>query len=159
MRRACGGCKAVPSGNVCSSSYYADPKLYNNVTVFVPDGSSSEYVKRDYRKLTKKQFTAKMGSYACRQVVPVDEKPSQLLALADCADTAVDIEDVQLQDGMQLVMVVGAEGASKKIEKSVRGSTCPYRHSTGVFITSFTSWNACSRSAHPIHEASGLDLQ
>ncbi|PNW88116.1 hypothetical protein CHLRE_01g014950v5 [Chlamydomonas reinhardtii] len=60
-----------------------------------------------------------MGSYACRQVVPVDEKPSQLLALADCADTAVDTEDVQLQDGMQLAMVVGAEGASKKIEKSV----------------------------------------
>lgn len=102
--------------------------------MFVPDGPSLDYVKRYYRKLTKKQFTAKMGSYACRQVVPVDEKPSQLLALADCADTAVDTEDVQLQDGMQLAMVVGAEGASKKIEKSVRGSLCSYRHSTGLFI-------------------------
>ncbi len=72
---------------VCSFSHSADQKLYNNITVFMPAGLS-DYVKRDYRMLSKQQFVAKMDSNHCRQVVPVDEQPSQLLALRDCADTA-----------------------------------------------------------------------
>ncbi|GLC35397.1 hypothetical protein PLESTM_000315600 [Pleodorina starrii] len=90
-------------------------KLFNNITVFVRGRYG--YVKRDYVKLTQTQFLQKMQREGCVRVVPVDEQPSQILAVDDCTDKAVDVDDVQLQDNMRLAVVVGAEDASNWLEQ------------------------------------------
>ncbi len=121
--------------------------------------------------LSKQQFVVKMNSNDCRQVVPVDQQPSQLLALRDCADTAVDIEDVQLQDGMRLAMVAGAEDGGNRIKHAVRGSLCTYTHSTGLFIYFVDVQHICAlhsvystlctplSALHSLHSGSGLRLE
>lgn len=76
-------------------------------------------MKRDYKKLTKQQFLQKMAREPCKRVVQVDEQPSQVMAVEDCADTAVDIDDVQLQDGMRLAVVANVEDSTSKLMKSV----------------------------------------
>ncbi len=80
---------------------------------------SSGYAKRDYKKLTKQQFLQKMAREPCKRVVQVDEQPSQVMAVEDCADTAVDIDDVQLQDGMRLAVVANVEDSTSKLMNSV----------------------------------------
>ncbi len=114
--------------------------MFNNITVFIL-GCYGGYVKCDYPKLTKSQFEKKMARQRCACVVPVDAQPSQILALEDCADAAVDIDDVQLHDGMRLAVVASrgaalvgcAENASNKLEKTVGWFTL-HTHTTGMSI-------------------------
>ncbi|KAG2452714.1 hypothetical protein HYH02_002946 [Chlamydomonas schloesseri] len=111
--------RATPAGGGDGTRRDAniDPHLYNNVTVFVVGRSG--YVKREYRQLSKNQFLKKMERERSIRVVPVDEQPREVLVVDDCADTAVDIDDLTLTDGMRLAVVVGAEYERIKLEQQV----------------------------------------
>lgn len=93
--------------------------LFNNITVFIPGSSGSGYAPRHFPKLSEKQFEMKMGRERYFRVVPVKEQPSQLLALDDCPYQAVDIDDVELQDDMQLAVVVGAPDVLRQAQEQV----------------------------------------
>lgn len=98
---------------VGSAAGAAGPELFNNITVFVPGRSG--YVKRKYSELSKDKFITKILREGSTRVVRVNAQPSKVLVVDDCADTAVDVDDVQLQDDIQLAVVVRAEDAINKL--------------------------------------------
>ncbi|PNH08294.1 hypothetical protein TSOC_005176, partial [Tetrabaena socialis] len=83
------------------------PRLFHDITVFVPH--SCGYLRRSFREITHEQLSTKLSAKGFDAVHLVDDKPQQLLQLRDCEHTAIDIDDVELRDGMQLAVVVWGE--------------------------------------------------
>ncbi|KAG2497111.1 hypothetical protein HYH03_004702 [Edaphochlamys debaryana] len=97
-----------------------------NITVFWPNrtgrSASSAYVKKDYPKLSPAQLQQRLIREKYYRVLPVDAAPAQLLQFEDCADGALDVEDVELRDGMRLAVVVNA-AASTPAEEQLKAMT------------------------------------
>lgn len=88
-------------------------------------------MKRKYSELSKDKFITKILREGSTRVVRVNAQPSKVLVVDDCADTAVDVDDVQLQDDIQLAVVVRAEDAINKLVPTVSRFSL-HTHTTGL---------------------------
>jgi hypothetical protein len=93
--------------------------MYSKVTIYLPDHSTRVTCLHQAKLLqVDRQPVEKKLSRINYEVLPVDEQPPQLLQLADCSDSAMEIEDVEMRDGMKLSVVVN-ERVSMLLEQQV----------------------------------------
>ena len=105
----------------------AESLLYNNITVYIPKAGTDRYVVRHKKHATLKQLASRLTAKGFELVMKVESAPAELLT---CSDEAQDIDEVELEDGMQLAVVVDApflpyDETSKRIaglEKMVRAA-------------------------------------
>ena len=88
------------------------PELFNNIVVFLPDLDTGDYhIRRDYKRTTHLALMEKMLRRGYDVVAQVDEAPSMILTYGCGGVTEIDIDDLELQDGMKLAVVLGSSWA------------------------------------------------
>ncbi|KAG2431490.1 hypothetical protein HXX76_009504 [Chlamydomonas incerta] len=122
----------LPPGIVDHILTLEGPRVFSDITIYIPGGLSAAYIRRRYRQLTSIQFMHRMCREAHWYLMPVDEQPPVLLALRDYAAATLDVDDVGLRDGMQLAVVVRDDQAWRPDDFS--------RLDYGRQITTLSGW-------------------
>ena len=84
----------------------AEPPLYNNITLYTPIAGTDRYLARRKKRTSLDQLASLLAAKGLDTVVRVEAAPAELLRLSSCSDEAQYIDDVELEDGMQLAVVV-----------------------------------------------------